>query len=654
MACPTSQRTSPRARQGARPAPPLGQLWYGSVVDSPSAHPSPNDSSSPPSGPLSAAVATTGPASRFEILHRIGIALASERNRDRLLEKILTEAQGLCHADGGSLYLVTDDKLAFEIVRTASLGISLGGTTGVRPSFPALPLYLSDGRPNVNNIATFAAHQKKPVHVPDAYNAVGFDFSGTKIFDQKNGYLSRSFFTVPLVNGEGDVIGVLQLLNATDPLSGERIPFDVDHQETVTALAAQAALALDNKLLLEAQKELLESFIKLLAAAIDSKSPYTGGHCERVPVLTEMLVGAIVGTREGPFAGFTLDDDGWYELRIAAWLHDCGKVTTPVHVMDKATKLEAITDRIATVRHRFSILERDAKLRLLERKLELTSRGEPVAEAERECEAELETLAAELAFLEHANLGGEFLPPDAQAKIRAIGRRTFAEAGAIRPLLDDDELENLCISRGTLTEDERLVINGHMVQTLRMLEALPLPRNLRRVPEYAACHHEKMDGTGYPRGIFAGDLSIPARAMAIADVFEALTASDRPYKKGKTLSESMRIMGFMKRDGHLDPALFDAFVTSGVYRKYAERYLPRELLDDVDEAALLAISPKPFSLPDEAVRKARFDGLLEVYERRFPVRNSTVPSSALPGSSRAGAAAVASPGSTNAARPHGS
>ncbi len=586
---------------------------------------------SPPSGPVSAAMATAGGANRFEILHRIGIALASERNRDRLLEKILTEAQRLCHADGGSLYLVTDGKLAFEIVRTTSLGISLGGTTGTRPSFPALPLYLPDGRPNVNNIATFAAHQKKPVHVSDAYNAVGFDFSGTKAFDQKSGYLSKSFFTVPLVNGEGDVIGVLQLLNATDPETGERIPFAVEHQETVTALAAQAALALDNKLLLEAQKELLESFIKLLATAIDSKSPYTGGHCERVPVLTEMLVAAISGSSEGPFAGFTLDEDGWYELRIAAWLHDCGKVTTPVHVMDKATKLEAITDRIAAVRHRFSILERDAKLRLLERKLELSSRGEPTTDAETACKIELEELAAELALLERANLGGEFLAPEAQAKIRAIGSRTFEEAGEVRPLLDENELENLCISRGTLTEDERLVINGHMVQTLRMLEALPLPRNLRRVPEYAACHHEKMDGTGYPRGIFAGDLSVPARAMAIADVFEALTASDRPYKKGKTLSESMRIMGFMKRDGHLDPELFDAFVTSGVYRKYAESYLPRELLDDVDEAALLAMIPKPFSLPDEATRKARFEGLLDVYERRFPIRNSAVPSSAASG-----------------------
>jgi len=562
------------------------------------------------------------PADRFELLHRVGIALSAETNRDRLLETILREAQLLCNADGGTLYLRTeDDHLRFEILRNKSLGVELGGVTGEPVPYPGLALYYPSGRPNLNNIASYAVHEKRLVHVLDAYHAEGFDFSGTKEFDRLSGYRSKSFLTIPLINGRQQVIGVLQLLNAMDPLTSEVIPFAPEHRETVAALAAQAALALDNKLLLEAQKGLLESFIKLIAAAIDSKSPYTGGHCERVPVLTEMIVQALCSSTDGPFATFRLDDDEWYELRIAAWLHDCGKVTTPVHVMDKATKLETICDRIEAVAHRFEILRQQALVRKLERQL----RGEEARVVEQDCTAELEQLDSDEAFLRHVNIGGEFLPKEAQQRIVTIGKRTYLQAGEPRPLLSPEELENLCVARGTLTDDERMVINGHMVETIRMLEALPFPKNLGRVPEYAAGHHEKMDGGGYPRGTFAGDMSVPARAMAIADVFEALTARDRPYKKAKKLSEAMKIMGFMKKDNHLDPLVFDEFVRSGVYLEYARRYLADELIDEVDTDALLAIVPRPYELPPEAERQERRSGLLPAYEARFPLRVSTLP-----------------------------
>jgi len=562
------------------------------------------------------------PQDRFELLHRVGIALSAETDRDRLLDTILHEAQMLCNADGGTLYLRTDDDhLRFEIMRNRSLGIQLGGGTGVKIPYPPLPLYDNAGEPNLHNVASYAVHEKRLVHVHDAYDAEGFDFSGTKEFDRKSGYRSKSFLTIPLINGREQVIGVLQLLNAIDPMTSEVIPFAPEHRQTVAALAAQAALALDNKLLLEAQKELLESFIKLIAAAIDSKSPYTGGHCERVPVLTEMIVKALCTCDTGPFANFELDDEEWYELRIAAWLHDCGKVTTPVHVMDKATKLETICDRIHAVAHRFEILRQRSLVRKLERQLA----GEDPLALQAEYEAELQQLDLDEAFLRHTNIGGEFLPKEAQERIASIAQRTYPEAGEDKRLLSDEELENLCVARGTLTDDERMVINGHMVETIRMLEALPFPKNLRRVPEYAAGHHEKMDGGGYPRGTYAGDMSVPARAMAIADVFEALTAADRPYKKAKKLSEAMKIMGFMKKDNHLDPQVFDEFVKSGVYLEYARRFLSEDLIDAVDTDALLAIVPRPYDLPPEADRLRRRSGLLPAYEARFPARPTAVP-----------------------------
>lgn len=587
----------------------------------------PSDSPSTAAASLPAASELAPTESRYELLHRIGVALSAERNRDRLLDLILTEAQKLCSADGGTLYLRNDaEELEFAIVKNVSLNIELGGISGRPVDFAPLPLFvdapaLSDSRdpkgrtPNRKNIATVAVHEKRLVHIPDAYDATTFDFSGTHAFDASVGYRSRSFLTIPLINSEGTVLGVLQLLNAKDD-NGHVVSFDPEHQQIVAALASQAAITLDNKLLMEAQKNLLESFIKMMASAIDAKSPYTGAHCERVPVITEMLVSAACDASEGPFADFNLTDDERYELHIAAWLHDCGKVTTPTHVMDKATKLETIHDRIAEVRTRFEVLKRDAQISLLE----AIAAGENREVAKKRHSAEIRSLEDDLAFLEKANVGGEFLPPEARERIRSIARRNFELGGIARPLLSEEEVENLSVSRGTLTEDERYIINGHMVHTARMLDSLPFPRHLRRVPEYASGHHEKLDGSGYPRGIYAMDMSIPARAMAIADVFEALTANDRPYKKAKKLSETMRIMGFMKKDAHLDPDLFDLFVKSGVYRDYAERYLDRTLIDEVDETALLAIAPKNFELPPEAERLARKSQFLPGYAKRFPVR----------------------------------
>lgn len=543
----------------------------------------------------------------LELLFDVGLSLTSERDHDRLIEKILLAAKQFCRADGGTIYLATDDDhLEFAIMRNDSMGTALGGTTG-KPldQIPRVPLKDPEtGLPNERNIAAYAANTRRSVNIEDAYEAESFDFSGTKEFDRRNGYRSQSFLTIPMLNNAGRMIGVLQLINAQDPDTGEIIPFDAHLQRIVEALASQAAVALDNQQLLAAQRKLMESFIQLIAEAIDAKSPYTGGHCERVPIITEMLTEAACRVDDGPFADFELDAEQWYELRIAAWLHDCGKITTPVHVMDKSTKLESIRDGIDTVRVRFEALKRQTELEHL--------RAGGGDEALQSALAELD---AELAFLERCNVGGEFLSEAHKARIRKIARRTWLCGDATRPLLTPEEVDLLCISRGTLSEEERLVINGHMVQTVRMLERLPFPQDLKRVPEYAGGHHETMNGTGYPKGIFAGDMSVPARIMAIADVFEALTAPDRPYKRGKSLSETMTIMGRMKQNNHLDPQLFDLFVESGVYRQYAERYMDPALVDDVDEAALLAIVPEPFEPPPEAERAERWNDFLPEYRK---------------------------------------
>jgi HD-GYP domain-containing protein (c-di-GMP phosphodiesterase class II) len=550
---------------------------------------------------------------RFEALHRIGVALSKEQDRDRLVESILLEAKRMCHADGGTLYLVDkgNKELDFAMIHTDSLGIAQGGTTGNAIGLPSIALFNEHGRPNASNVATRAYHDRAPVHIPDAYSATGFDLSGTHAFDRRNSYRSVSLLAIPLHNSQGRVLAVLQLINARDEETGEVVPFHPELQRTVIALAAQAGIALDNQELLEDQRKLLDAFIRLLAEAIDAKSPYTGDHCERVPELAVMFVRNLCEATTGPFADFRLTDAEWRELRVAAWLHDCGKVTTPVHVMDKATKLETIHDRIELVLARYEILERDAKLRYHER---LTD-GIQREKAQDLLNEELSSLRSEREFLKRANVGGEFLDQADQERIREIATRRIRQGEEDVPLLSGEMVENLTISRGTLTREERLIINGHMVQTIRMLERLPFPEDLKRVPEYAGGHHEKMDGSGYPKGLYAGDMSVPARALAIADVFEALTASDRPYKKGKPLSVSLRIMAEMKQHNHLDPELFDEFVTSKVYLQYAERFLKPAQIDAVDEKSLLEVRPQPFAMPPRAKRDERWQGFLPEYQK---------------------------------------
>ena len=528
-------------------------------------------------------------------LNRVGIALSAERNLSQLLEMIVHEAKSIANADGCTLYLRNneDETLEFSIIHTSSLGIHLNRSEDKGSDFKPISLYDPDTQaPNYGTQAVYAVLMGQSVNIPDVYAAGrGFDFQGTQRFDKHHNYRTRSVLSIPMKNYDQEVIGALQLVNAQDPQTGEVIPFGYDVQLILESVASQAAVAIDNQQLLDGQKRLLEAFIKVMARAIDEKSPYTGKHCERVPVITEMLADAACEDT-GPFKDFSLNDKEKYELHIAGWLHDCGKVTTPVHIMDKATKLETIYDRIDLIDTRFEVLKRDAEIACLKA---LQKPQADKNQLERELKNTLQNLDEEYEFIRKANIGGEFMDDEDIERIEEIASKHWQKNGENVAFLSDNEIYNLSVRKGTLTMEERQIINDHMVVTISMLNQLPFPKYLQRVPEYAGGHHERMDGKGYPQGLKGNEMSIPARIMAIADVFEALTATDRPYKKPKKLSETIRIMGNMKKGNHLDPDLLDLFIRSKTYLKFAHKYLDSEQIDEVDESLILGITPDPMN-----------------------------------------------------------
>jgi HD-GYP domain-containing protein (c-di-GMP phosphodiesterase class II) len=525
---------------------------------------------------------------RIEHLNEIGMALSAETDTPRLLELILLGAKELTNADGGSLYILTDRTLSFELIHTTSLGIHMGGTSGKPITFPPIRLDHADGAPNLNNVVTTAIIEQHLINIPDAYQETRFDFSGTRAFDQRTGYHSQSFLTVPMQDHEGQIIGALQLLNAIDPASGAIVPFSSEDEGLVASLASQAAIALTRKRLIDGLKELLQALIRLIATAIDDKSPHTGGHCRRVPPITMALARAVNADSGPQFGTVQFDDKQLEELEMAAWLHDCGKITTPEFVVDKHTKLETIFDRIHLIDARIEILRRDQEIARL--KAQLAARGAIVEEAGIDPGEEASMkLKEQQEFLRRCNVGGEYFDDKAREQLADIARQTvrFAD-GTSRPLLDEEEIHYLSISRGTLTDEERQLINSHVEASIHMLEALPFPDYLSHVPEIVGGHHERMDGKGYPQGTPAGQLSLQARILAIADIFEALTASDRVYRKPLPLSQALLIMAKMCKEGHMDEELFTLLISSEAYLDYARQALRPEQLDTVDRQAVLA------------------------------------------------------------------
>lgn len=492
---------------------------------------------------------------KVKSLNEIGIALSAEKNIGKLLEKILISAKQFTNADGGTIYLKTPARtLRFALLETTSLKLHIREGSNNNNKLNEIPLYLANGAPNEKHIVSYCANHCRTIEIDDAYKESVFDFSGPKHFDEQMGYRTKSVLAVPMKSHEGEVIGVLQLINASDPGTHQIIPFVEDDIHLVESLASQAAIALTNHKLIADLKALLDAFMRVIAKTIDTKSPFTANHTRRVPVLSDMLARAVNEVSDGPLKGIHFTEDDLYELKVAALLHDCGKITTPEYLIAKQTKLQGVYDGFEPISLRFALLKKE----------------DP---------SQREYLKGEEEFLRVCNQGTEFLSPESKQRIEKIASTTVEIDGKRVPLLSPDEKERLLVEKGTLTDEERKIVENHVVLTIKMLNELPLPKHLAQVTEIAGSHHERMDGKGYPRGLTKNELSLQARILAVADVFEALSAPDRPYKSIFPLSRVLEIMQKEANSGHLDPDLVDILIKQKVGQNYAKEYLMPSQLD---------------------------------------------------------------------------
>ncbi|MBN1106944.1 MAG: GAF domain-containing protein [Deltaproteobacteria bacterium] len=525
--------------------------------------------------------------SKIRRLTQIGLALTAEKNIDKLLEMIVDEARSLCRADAGTLYLLDREEqlLQFRIFQNDSLGIRIGGTSGDEIPFPSIAM-VKDGAPNYFNVSSYAALSGKSVNIPDVYETEVFDFTGPKQHDAQTGYRSTSMLVIPMKNHENDVIGVMQLLNAQDPESGTVVPFSEEYVELIGALASQAAIALTNAHLIQELQSLFYSFIKSIATAIDQKSPYTGGHIKRVVKLTMMMMEQIHNADKGPLAEVRFSNDEFEELRLAAWMHDVGKIVTPEYMVNKRTKLETIFDRITLLETRFDLIAQILQNRFLEKKLALIQTQNPDCQGlqrlKDDLSRDLEVLEEERAFLVQCNCPDQIMSDEKIHKLQEVASKTYKLETMERPYLTADECYNLSVRGGSLTEKERRLIEQHSLMTLKILSELPFPRRIAQVPAYAAAHHEKINGSGYPFGLKGEQLPLQARIIAIADIFEALTAKDRPYRAPLKLSKALAILEKMRQDEHIDPDILDELIASGVFKDFAKEELDPTQIDVPD------------------------------------------------------------------------
>ncbi|MCQ6257956.1 HD domain-containing phosphohydrolase [Pseudomonas sp. Q11] len=563
-------------------------------------------------------------ASFFEIT----ASLRAETRFAPLLERVLFETVKIGQAQAGLIYLRENDD-----ERVRPYGLVIDGTPRDLAAFglQGHALKAQDSPPWLQQLDAS----------DNLVTSLGFEQAA----DLKSVLLALDAPRVHLIgirlrNRHQETVGVLVLLMTDSGTEADLEKLQPDRIAFLQAVSGAATVSIEGQRLQARQKQLLDSFIQLLAGAIDAKSPYTGGHCQRVPALTLMLAQAAAASQAPAFQAYRPTEDEWEALHIAAWLHDCGKVTTPEYVVDKATKLETLNDRIHEIRTRFEVLKRDAWVDYWKA---LAAGGESSSLAPQR-DAILASLDDDFAFVAHCNLGSEAMADADLQRLQRIAQRPWTrtlddrlgvsweenqrQARTPKPTLpvteqllmdkpehlvqrheaeliptdnpwgfqldvppwkyNRGELYNLSITRGTLTREERYVINHHMVQTILMLSQLPFPSHLDNVAEIAGGHHEKMDGTGYPKRLKREEMSLPARMMAIADIFEALTAADRPYKKAKKLSEALGIMATMCRDAHIDPELFGLFIDEKIYLSYANQFLDPRQIDEVDPDSLLA------------------------------------------------------------------
>jgi HD-GYP domain-containing protein (c-di-GMP phosphodiesterase class II) len=516
----------------------------------------------------------------------IGHSLTSEKNLDKLMEKILLGAKQLSNADGGTLYLMSDDEqsLEFTVVQTDSLGIKMGGTSD-KITWPNVKLY-NDGEENYEQVAALCALTGHLINIPDVYYAKDFNFEGTKKFDSGTGYRTTSMLVVPMRNHDGEVIGVLQLLNKQNS-NGDIIEFDKDDEKLILSMSSQAAVSITNTRLIAGLEKLLMDFIKSTADAISEKSKYTGGHINRVAEISLLIANAINNDTNGIYKNTRFDEDELKQIDISAWMHDIGKITTPEYVVDKATKLETIYDRIETVVTKFEVIKRDREIQYLKDKENAASQNE-LEDLQLQFDKDMQKIEDDVAFLRTANKGSEFMPDEYAQRLESLSKIPLTIDNKNTTLLNENELFNLSIRKGTLTDEERTVINNHVLVSYKMLDKLTFPKKLKRVPLIAGSHHKtiKKDENGRHFGygaeeIMSEPMSLEDRILAIADVFEAVTASDRPYKEPNTLNQSLKILTYMANDDELDADLVRFFIENKVYKQYALDNLIPKQLDEV-------------------------------------------------------------------------
>lgn len=516
---------------------------------------------------------------RLEELNAIGIALSAERNHDRLLELILTKAREITNADAGSLFLVADidERIvhpdgteARALAQWLKFRLAQNDSRELRFEEDVLPI-------NPDSIAGYVAQTGETLNLADAYDLPkDKPFVINRSFDEATGYRARSMLVVPMKNAEGETIGVLQLINkknnresvldTTESFERGVLPFDQNDERLVRSLASQAAVCVDNNSLYVERENLFRQFVNAAVQAIESRDPTTQGHSKRVALMTTALAEVTNRVERGTYGSFRLSDDEIRELNYAALLHDFGKVGVTEKVLIKATKL--YHGELSTVRQRFKTIRRTLEAqyvrRMLDRLMQNEASPEEIEQMKQELAVQLDAVDEARATVEAANIPtithtAEF------AKLMELGQLTYEDIdGSELPYLNDDELTALTVARGTLTGPEREQIESHVVHTFDFLSTIPWTRDLRSIPDLARSHHEKLDGSGYPKGRRAADIPPQTRMMTISDIYDALTASDRPYKPAVSTTGALDILNdeFV---GKVDQELLDLFIEAKVY-----------------------------------------------------------------------------------------
>jgi HD-GYP domain-containing protein (c-di-GMP phosphodiesterase class II) len=503
-----------------------------------------------------------------ELIH-IARAMTTVRDVDKLLGVILEKSRFVTGADAGSIYIVerspgdrAQTLLRFKLTQNDSVSFDSREFT--------MPL-------NDRSIAGSAALGKRPLNIPDAYDLpAGSTFNFDPSFDRRTGYVTRSMLVAPLISQRDEVIGVIQLINkkreesqrlvAKCDVDEHVVPFDERSEELLGMLAAQAGVSLETALLYADIHAMFEGFVTASVDAIESRDPTTSGHSRRVAELTVTLAKIVDATSSGPYAATSFTPEDIRELEYASLLHDFGKIGVREKVLVKARKL--YDERLDLVRARFDYVARSMEADVLSRKVKVLESGGPRRDLEA-LDRELEQRRAELeGAWEAVCIANEptVLSSGNFQKIEAIARETFVDLrGDVRRLLDDEETACLKVNRGSLTPQEFDEIRSHVSHTFRFLSQIPWGKSLSRVPLIAGAHHEKLDGTGYPRRLRAEEIPVQSKMMSVADIYDALTASDRPYKKAVPLDKALGILDFSVKDGHLDGELVRIFKDAKVW-----------------------------------------------------------------------------------------